>query len=98
GRGCQLHAEYLVQNNLALMKSKYTVNDEDPLLPGYTLEGMRAAKQSDVFINAPTPVFHIDDVMATFSRRIHLLDPGLQRVGYGCAHDIGRAWPSVLIL
>jgi uncharacterized protein YkwD len=98
GRGCQLHAEYLMQNTLALANSKTSPNDEDPLLPGYTLEGMRAAKQSDVFTNAPTPVIQIDDVMSTFSRRVYLLDPTLQRVGYGCAHDIGRGWRCVLDL
>jgi uncharacterized protein YkwD len=98
GRGCQLHAEYLVQNTLALANNKTSPNDEDPLLPGYTIEGMRASKQSDVFTNAPTPVIQIDDVMSTFSRRVYLLDPTLQRVGYGCAHDIGRGWRCVLDL
>lgn len=98
GRGCQLHAEYLVQNTLALANGKFNPNDEDPLLPGYTAEGMRASRQSDVFTNAPTPLIQIDDVMSTFSRRVYLLDPTLQRVGYGCAHDIGRGWRCVLDL
>ncbi|HZZ82626.1 MAG TPA: CAP domain-containing protein [Gemmataceae bacterium] len=98
GRGCQLHAEYLASNALTLANNKSSPNDEDPLLPGYTLEGMRAARQSDVFTNAPTPIFQIDDVMATFSRRTFLLDPTLQRVGFGCAHDIGRGWRCVLDL
>jgi hypothetical protein len=59
---------------------------------------MLAARQSDVFINAPTPAIQIDDIMSTFSRRVYLLDPTLQRVGYGCAHEIGRGWRCVLDL
>jgi uncharacterized protein YkwD len=98
GRACQLHAEYLVQNTLALANDKASPNDEDPLLPGYTREGMLASRQSDVFTNAPTPLIQIDDIMSTFSRRVYLLDPTLQRVGYGCAHDIGRGWRCVLDL
>ncbi len=98
GRGCQRHAEYLVQNTLALANSKVSPNDEDPLLPGYTREGMLASRQSDVFINAPTPLIQIDDIMSTFSRRVYLLDPTLQRVGYGCAQDVGQGWRCVLDL
>ena len=98
GRGCQRHAEYLVLNMPAFTSDKISPNDEDPLLPGYTREGMLASRQSDVFINAPTPLIQIDDIMSTFSRRVYLLDPTLQRVGYGCAHDIGRGWRCVLDL
>ncbi len=95
-RGCQLHAEYLVKNTDVLMKTNASVNEEDPQLPWYTLEGARVARQSLVFTNAPTPVLQIDDLMGTFSNRVYLLDPALQRVGVGCAHDIGRGWRCVL--
>lgn len=95
-RGCQLHAEYLVKNADALMKNKASVNDEDAQLPWYTIEGARAAQKSLVFTNAPTPVLQIDDLMATFSSRVYLLDPALQRIGFGCSHDIGRGWRCVL--
>ena len=97
-RDCQLHADYLARNAEVLMKQKASVNDEDPLLPGYTADGLRAARQSDVFSNAPVPVTQIDDLMATFTRRVSLLDPELQRIGFGCAHDIGRGWRCVLDL
>lgn len=97
-RGCQLHAAYLAQNTDALKQKKASVNDEDPSLPGYTIEGAQAARQSDVFSNAPVPMTQIDDLMATFSRRVFLLDPTLQRVGVGCAHDVGRGWRCVLDL
>lgn len=97
-RGCQLHAEYLVRHADALQKTPDAVNDEDPLLPGFTAEGRRSAQRSDVFTNAPVPVIQIDDLMATFTRRILLLDPALQRIGFGCAHDVGRGWRGVLDL
>ncbi len=95
-RGCQFHAEYLVKNADALAQIKATVKDEDPQFPGFTAEGLKTARQSLVFSNAPTPVMQIDDLMATFSSRAFLLDPNLQRVGIGCSHDIGRGWRCVL--
>jgi uncharacterized protein YkwD len=97
-RACQLHADYLVKHADAIQKTGASVNDEDPLLPGFTAEGRRSAKRSDVFSNAPIPVIQIDDLMATFTRRVRLLDPALQRIGVGCAHDIGRGWRCVLDL
>jgi uncharacterized protein YkwD len=94
--GCQLHAEYLGKNAETLLKTNASVNDEDASLPGFTRDGLQAAQHSDVFTNAPTPVMQIDDLMATFSRRVHLLDPALQRIGFGCYHDVGRGWRCVL--
>jgi uncharacterized protein YkwD len=96
--GCRLHAEYLAKNAETLLKTKASVNDENANLPGFTAEGLRAARQSDVFTNAPTPVMQIDDLMATFSRRVYLLHPNLQRIGFGCFHDVGRGWRCVLDL
>jgi hypothetical protein len=32
----------------------------------------------------------VDDLMATFLRRVYLLDPSLRRIGFGCALDVGR--------
>jgi uncharacterized protein YkwD len=94
--GCQLHAEYLARNAEVLLKKNASVNDEDVNLPGFTREGLRSAQQSMVFTNAPTPVFQVDDLMATFSSRVYLLDPRLQRIGFGCFHDVGRGWRCVL--
>lgn len=95
-RGCQRHAEYLVKNADVLIKMNAPVNDEDAQLPWYTIEGARAAQQSLVFTNAPIPVLQIDDLMASFSSRVYVLDPTLQRIGFGCSHDIGRGWRCVL--
>jgi len=95
-QGCQAHADYLVRNADVMQKKQASVNDEDPLLPGFTAEGLNAANASLVFTNAPTPVMQIDDLMATFANRVYLLDPQIRRIGFGCAHDIGRGWRCVL--
>jgi hypothetical protein len=97
-RGCLAHAEYLVRNTEALRKQKRTVNDEDPALPGFTPHGLSASKRADVYSNAPVPVSQVDDLLATFLRRVYLLDPNLRRIGFGCAHDVGRGWRCVLDL
>src|SRR5205807_7973216 len=34
--------------------------------------------------------------MATAANRGFVLDPTLQRIGFGCAHDLGRGWRCVL--
>lgn len=94
-RGCQLHAEYLAKNADALRKAKAPVNDEDPALPWFSAEGRQAARQSLIFSNAPTPVLQIDDLMGTFSSRRAVLDPQLQRIGVGCANDVGKGWRCV---
>jgi uncharacterized protein YkwD len=95
-RGCQLHAEYLVKNADMLLKANARVDDEDPNLPGFTRDGLRSAQQSLVFTDAPRPVIQIDDLMASVTGRLYLLEPRLNRVGIGCAHDIGRGWRCVL--
>ena len=79
-----------------LLKKNAPVNDEDVSLPGFTRDGLRSAMQSLVFTHAPIPVLQIDDLMASFSGRVYLLDPHLERIGFGCAHDIGRGWRCVL--
>lgn len=55
-----------------------------------------ASRRSDVLSNTPTPLTQIDDLMATFSRRVYLLDPTLRRVGFGTAQEIGKGWRCVL--
>jgi hypothetical protein len=95
-RGCQSHAEYLAKNADTLIKTMASVNDEDPNLPWFTADGLRTARRSYVFSNAPVPSMQIDDLLATFSSRVVLLDPNLQRIGFGAAHDIGRGWRCVL--
>ncbi len=97
-RGCQAHADYLVRNSETLARKNGSVNDEDPALPGFTPQGLRASKQSDVFTSAPYPLAQLDDLVGTFLRRVYLLDPNLRRIGFGCADDVGRGWRCVLDL
>jgi hypothetical protein len=97
-QGCQTHSEYLARNLGVLFQKKLSFNDEDPDLDGYSVEGKRTAQQSNVFLKVPEPTFAIDDVMGTFLRRSALLNPQLQRVGFGCANDVGRGWHGVLDL
>jgi uncharacterized protein YkwD len=96
--GCQAHAEYLVRNAAIIAKKRLLTNDEDSALPGYTAYGLAAARRSDVLSNAPEPIAQIDDLMGTFMRRINMLDPQLQRIGFGCAREVGRGWQCVLDL
>jgi uncharacterized protein YkwD len=95
-RGCRLHAQYLAKNADVLAKTNANVNDENPKLPWFTQDGLRAAQQSLVFTNAPRPVLQIDDLLGTAFSREYLLKPSWQRVGFGCAHDIGKGWRCVL--
>ena len=53
-RGCQAHADYLVKNTLTLTNRKSSVNEEDPLLPGYSLDGARAARMGTTFPSGPS--------------------------------------------
>ncbi len=95
-KGCQAHAEYLVKNSEELTKRKLSLNSEEPSLPGYTAEGLLASRRSDVLSNTPSAITQIDDLMATFSRRVYLLDPTLRRVGFGTAQEVGKGWRCVL--
>lgn len=92
------HAAYLCRNADVILKKGLSVNVEDPRLPGFTPEGSAAAQQSNVFLNAPRPELQIDDLLATFLRRVFLLDPELRTVGVGVAPDVGRGWHCVLDL
>jgi uncharacterized protein YkwD len=97
-KACQAHANYLVLNTALRGTKQFTPNDEDASLPGFTPEGQQAARRTDVFFNAPAPLVQIESIITGFYRRTFLLDPGLLRVGYGCAIDVGNGWVCVLDL
>jgi uncharacterized protein YkwD len=93
---CAAHARYLALNGATL--EGRNVNDQDPKLPGYSAAGQEAARTSDVYLETPSPTAQAEDLIATGLRRVYLLDPRLRRIGFGCAHDLGRGWMCVLNL
>ena len=68
----------LVRNAAAIARKKLPANDEDLSLPGATAVGKRAARQADVFSQAPEPVTQVDELIGTLLRRVFLLDPQLR--------------------
>jgi uncharacterized protein YkwD len=94
-KGCQAHADYLVTNSGHPSLEGLGSHDEDPKLPGFTEEGRRAGKSSDIFFGLP-PLDSVDGWMATFFHRVPLLDPDLTRVGFGSAKDKRDGWITVL--
>jgi hypothetical protein len=82
--GCTLHAEYLVKNPDQV--GKYPDEREEYVdKEGFTLEGALAGANAHVMAGDSTPQEVIDGWLATVHRRMTLLDPGLQRIGYGAA-------------
>jgi hypothetical protein len=92
-RGAALHAEYLRLNPDVLQRG-LEAHEEDPQRPGFTPEGQRAGRHSDI---AYVP---LDDAveawMATLYHRIPLLRPTLRRVGG--AHVQGGPWNWIAVL
>jgi uncharacterized protein YkwD len=95
-KGCRAHAEYLVTNAAQRQQPGFSSNSERSDLPGYSADGERAARQAQLFTDAPRPTMQIDDSLASLSRRSTLLDPRLTRIGVGCALEAGRGWTCVL--
>lgn len=109
-KGCKAHAEYLVKNDGHPSTEGVGAHEESSKLPGFTNEGQRAGKSSNI-INVD-PEQAVDYWMATPFHRIPLLDPGLRKVGFGHAKggkdgyvsvmDVrnggsGGKWPEVLL-
>jgi uncharacterized protein YkwD len=94
-KGCQAHADYLVKNSGHPSTEGLGGHDEDPKLPGFSEEGRRAGKSSDISFGVE-PLAAVDGWMATFFHRVPLLDPDLTRVGFGSAEDKREGWITVL--
>ncbi|MCC6741953.1 MAG: hypothetical protein IT452_23235 [Planctomycetia bacterium] len=91
--GAQRHAEYLVKNEGHPSTDGLGAHNEDPALPGYTPEGERAGKSSDIGQGPPVP--SMINMLGTFYHRIPLLHPDLKKVGIGWATKDGvadRGW------
>jgi hypothetical protein len=80
--GAQAHAEYMVRNDSI-------GHSQDPTKPGFTVEGNVAAGSSNVAGGSAeaTPRDMIEMWMRGPFHALGILRPGLQRVGFGIAHD-----------
>src|SRR5262245_19797288 len=95
-KGCFAHADYLVKNNGHPSTEGLGAHDQDPQLPGFSEEGKKAAKASNISFGHP-PIASIDSWMNSLFHRIPILDPNLKKVGFGYAQGTGRwRWITVM--
>lgn len=80
-KGCQLHAEYLVENNDNPKSSGMNAHSESPELIGYSELGQIAAKRAVIHYVEPEKA--IIGWLRTFYHRIPLLQPNLKEIGIG---------------
>jgi hypothetical protein len=83
-KGCSLHAQYLAKNSNHPSTKGLGIHNEDPKLPGYTEEGEKSGKFSNV-VETVDPVNLVDWCMASLFHRVPVLDPKLTKVGFGYA-------------
>jgi uncharacterized protein YkwD len=81
--GAQKHADYLVKNDAHPSTKGLGAHNEDPSLPGYTEEGAKAGKQSDIGMSPPPQ--SMAGMLGTFYHRTPLLHPDLREIGIGYA-------------
>lgn len=86
-RGCQQHAQYMRLNGILLRDVGLAAHQESPSAPGYSMAGALAAANSVIY-QGVVPVEAIDNWMNTLYHRLGLLDPNLQRIGFGSSGDI----------
>jgi len=86
-RACRLHAQYLVTNRADPKAQGLGAHTERQELPGYTSEGERVARTSNICWGKDV-AGAIDLWMAGLSHRIPLLRPNLKRIGLGSEGDI----------
>ncbi|MCE9584308.1 MAG: CAP domain-containing protein [Planctomycetes bacterium] len=92
-KGCRAHAEYLKTNEGQPSTQGLGAHKEDAKLPGYTIEGEKAGGSADISFEDPVP--SIDGLMATLFHRVPLLDPGLEKIGFGAIHG-DKGWYVVV--
>lgn len=80
-KGCRAHAEYLARNATAGSAQGLGAHDEDPKLPGYTPEGEKAGKASDISYREPAAA--VESWMSGLFHRVPILHPGLKKIGLG---------------
>jgi uncharacterized protein YkwD len=95
-RGCRGHADYLARNWVRLSKEGLASNDESPSLPAFSEEGKAAARAGFGGYNPKDPLALIDQSMASVFIRPMLLDPELERIGWGKVREEKGGWFVVL--
>jgi uncharacterized protein YkwD len=96
GRGCLAHARYLALNAGHPATLGLGAHNEDAALPGFSEEGRKAGKASDIAIGDFEPLDGLDGWMATLYHRVPILNPRLKTIGFGCARGRRLGWISVL--
>src|SRR5262249_55549004 len=94
-RGCRLHARYVVRNLEHPKAAGLGIHDEHANLPGYTEEGARAGKRGVIAV-VSDPADSLTGWMATIYHRVPLLDPSVDRIGWGQELHPTRGWVTVL--
>jgi uncharacterized protein YkwD len=95
-RGCDAHARYLARNGGPHTTVQLEMHDEDPRLPGYTDEGVYAARLGTVALREPLAA--VEGWMRSPGRRAALLNPRLERIGAGAATNVRGRQVAVLDL
>jgi len=98
-QGDTAHAQYLVKNYAAVVAGKQAVSVdlhvEERSKPGFTYAGFVAGRASDIEMSAGprSPAWAIDQWMIAPFHRFPLLNPDLDKVGYGdfCDHQVCAA-------
>ena len=93
-KGCTAHAAYLVKNEKDASTQGLGAHTENSKLPGYTVEGEKAGKSSDIHFVDPAAA--VDGWMATLFHRVPILHPHLKRVGIGYAKGGKWGWVTLL--
>ncbi len=92
---CAKHAEYLKVNLGHPSTVGLGMHNEDPKLPGYTPEGAKAGKAS-VIATSLEPLASLTGWMDTLYHRIPLIDPRVQKVGFGAVPLADGRWICVM--
>jgi hypothetical protein len=88
--GGVLHSKYMV-------KTGTIGHDEDPGSPWYTTEGDAAAENGNVAVSGTTAYTDVDAINDWISGPFHgigILDPALERSGFGSFREAGAPWEA----
>ncbi|WP_169709622.1 CAP domain-containing protein [Deferrisoma camini] len=102
--GALKHAKYLVANDTSHpeIDPDGNVHDEEPTKPGYSAEGQTAAQKGNVVKSEDAAMDSARAFDAWMTGPFHalgILDPRLERVGYGIWNEAdGTGWQSAAVL